>query len=225
MIELPVITVEVLGEDARFPVGRIFCVGRNYADHAIEMGADPVREPPFFFTKQPTAILADGAPLPYPPLTEQLHYEVELVVAIGHDGGDIAPAQALSHVFGYAVGIDMTRRDRQDEAKALRRPWDLSKSFDGAAPLGALTHTSQAVPGGARITLAVDDRVRQSDRISSMIWTVPEIIAELSRYQPLRAGDLIYTGTPAGVGPVDRGSKMVASVDGLAHLVVDIPAV
>ena len=216
---VPGLAVE--GSDARFPVGRIFCVGRNYADHALEMGADPVREPPFFFMKQSSALLTDGAALPYPPRTASLHHEVELVVAIGTGGSGIAPADALDHIFGYAVGIDMTRRDLQDEAKAKRRPWDVSKSFDGAAPVGAIV-PGRAMADDIGISLSVDGTVRQTGKLGAMIWSVPEIIAELSTYQALLPGDLIFTGTPAGVGAVEAGQVMHAEIETLPSLSVRV---
>lgn len=214
----PLPTLPIEGEHARFPVGRIFCVGRNYADHAREMGADPVRELPFFFTKAPSALLTDGADLDYPPMTANLHHEVEMVVAIATGGSHIAPVDVASHIFGHAVGIDFTRRDRQDEAKAARRPWDMSKSFDGAAPVGALVRGALPLPDERGIALSVDGTVRQSARLGDMIWNEAELIAELSRWQPLAAGDLIFTGTPAGVAAVAAGARLLAEVDGLPPL-------
>ncbi|WP_374410856.1 fumarylacetoacetate hydrolase family protein [Novosphingobium colocasiae] len=222
----PRVSIPVAGEQRRFPVNRIFCVGRNYADHAREMGSDPDREPPFFFLKSPEAIIADGGPLAYPPQTANLHFEVELVVAIGSGGADITVGAALDHVFGYAVGLDMTRRDVQDVAKAGRRPWDLAKNFAGAAPVGELVRAARHPAADDAITLEVDGSVKQSGVIGAMIWSVPEIIAALSGYQPLHAGDLIFTGTPAGVGAVDVGAVMTARVAGLPMLTCAvIPAV
>jgi fumarylpyruvate hydrolase len=205
----------------RFAVGRIFCVGRNYAEHAREMGADPEREPPFFFIK-PASCLAPGGSLAYPPRTQDLQHEVELVAAIGEGGQDIPVAQALAHVAGYAVGLDMTRRDLQGQAKDLRRPWDMGKSFDGAAPIGALAPAAALDPASARITLTVNGEVRQQGALAEMIWSVGEIIAELSTYQRLLPGDLIYTGTPAGVAAVRPGDRLVAEVTGLPALEVTI---
>lgn len=222
----PAPSLAVVGSTARFPVGRIFCVGRNYADHAREMGADPVREAPFFFTKGPHAILdaggAQGANLPYPTQTANLHHEIELVVAIGVGGADIAPEAVADHVFGHAVGIDFTRRDRQDEAKAARRPWDMSKSFDGAGPVGAITPGGAALDGDSAITLDVDGVRVQSGHLGAMIWGEAELVAELSRWQALQPGDLIFTGTPAGVGAVSVGARLVGQVDGLEPVVVTI---
>ncbi|WP_298195805.1 fumarylacetoacetate hydrolase family protein [Novosphingobium sp.] len=209
-----------------FRPGRIICIGRNYADHALEMGADPVREPPFFFTKQLNAIVAlgqhedDPCPINYPPLTKSLHHEVELVVAIGRTGICRSPAEALHFISGYAVGIDLTRRDMQDVAKSLRRPWDFSKSFEGAAPIGLLNPADQAPASNAAISLHVNGEARQIGRIDQMIWSMGEIMTELSTYQTLASGDLIFTGTPAGVGPVSVGDTIVATIEGLHPLVV-----
>lgn len=207
------------GADAAFPVRRIYCVGRNYADHAREMGHDPEREPPFFFTKPADAIVHDGAALPFPPMTENLHHEVELVVAIARAGADIAPDEALAHVYGYGVGLDMTRRDLQLAAKAAGRPWDLGKGFDHAAPCGALRPASAiGHPERGAITLTCNGEPRQQADLGQMIWRVPEIVAYLSRYLRLEPGDLIMTGTPAGVGPVLPGDELVASVAGVGSV-------
>ncbi|MGC4252515.1 MAG: fumarylacetoacetate hydrolase family protein [Sphingobium sp.] len=205
-----------------FPVGRLFCVGRNYAEHAKEMG-DAVPEPPFFFIKPASCVPAGAARIPYPPRTADLHHEVELVAAIGKGGADIAEADALAHVFGYAAGLDMTRRDLQGQAKDQRRPWDMGKSFDGAAPVGPVTPAAAAGDmSDAAITLTVDGVLRQSGRTSQMIWSLPAIIAELSTYMRLMPGDLIFTGTPAGVGPVVKGNRLEAGIEGLAPLTVEI---
>lgn len=206
-----------------FPVRRIFCVGRNYADHAREMGSDPTREAPFFFTKWAEDLLPDGATLPYPQATQNLHHEVELVVALGSGGRDVAEADAMSCVWGYAVGLDMTRRDLQNEAKAHGRPWDAGKNFGGAAPLGLL-HPVSALPdlAGRRIALSVNGSVRQQSELGAMIWSVPELIARLSGLYPLGAGDLIYTGTPAGVGAAVAGDRLLAEIDGLTPLAIEI---
>jgi len=211
--------VEVIGTDARFPVHRVYCVGRNYAAHAREMGMDPEREPPFFFSKPADAVVANGTPVPYPPRTANLHHEIELVVAIGTGGRDIPLASALAHVFGYAVGNDLTRRDLQFAAREQGRPWDVSKGFDCSAPVSAIrpVATSGHVEGGA-IWLEVNGETRQRANLSEMIWSVPEIVAELSTYFELRPGDLIFTGTPEGVGPVRRGDSLVGGIDGLETL-------
>lgn len=221
-IELPAQPrLPIVGGGA-FPVGRIFCVGRNYAEHAKEMG-DATPEPPFFFIKPASCLPEEPGKLPYPPRTADLHHEVELVVALGKGGADIAEGEALSHVFGYATGLDMTRRDLQGVAKDKRRPWDMGKSFDGAAPVSAITPAnSSGDVADAAITLKVDGEIRQQGRISDMIWPVAAIIAELSTYMRLLPGDLIFTGTPAGVGAVSRGSRLEARIDGLEPLDVDI---
>ena len=212
-------SVEVAGTDDRFPVHRIYCVGRNYAAHAREMGMDPDREPPFFFSKPADALVANGTPVAYPPRTSNLHHEIELVVAVGTGGRDIPVENALAHVFGYAVGNDLTRRDLQLEAREQRRPWDVSKGFDGSAPLAALRPAVEmGHPERGAIWLEVNGEERQRGDLSEMIWSVPEIVAELSTYFELRAGDLIFTGTPQGVGPVSRGDSLVGGIDGLETL-------
>jgi fumarylpyruvate hydrolase len=212
-------SVAVEGAVGRFPVRRIFCVGRNYAAHAREMGGDG-REPPFFFTKPADAVVENGATIPYPPDTADLHHEIELVCAIGRGGTDIAVEQAVDHVFGYAVGIDLTRRDRQAEAKQAGKPWDMAKGFDRSAPISAIRPGPH--PGEGRIWLSVDGQVRQDGDLRDMIWTVAETIAHLSRTVELRPGDLIFTGTPEGVGPVARGQVMTGGVDGLGEILVKI---
>ena len=199
-----------------FPVRRIFCVGRNYAEHAREMGGNPEREAPFFFTKPADAVVTAGADTPYPTATSNLHHEMELVAAIGTGGADIAEAAALSHVWGYAAGIDMTRRDLQDAAKKTGRPWDMSKGFDHSAPIGAIAPAARLPdPGRGRIELRVNGAVRQSSDLSQMIWSVGETIAYLSRLVRLAPGDLIFTGTPAGVGAVVRGDVLEGMVEGV----------
>lgn len=204
--------------DGSFPVRRIFCVGRNYAAHAREMGGDPNREPPFFFTKPADAIVV-GESVPYPTATENLHHEMELVVAIGSGGHDIDASSALNHVYGYAAGVDLTRRDLQDEAKSLRRPWDMSKGFDASAPIGPIAPASRiGHPNAGRITLTVNGDTRQDGDLADMIWPVPDIIAFLSRLVVLQPGDLIYTGTPEGVGPVRRGETIVGAIEGVGEL-------
>ena len=216
-------TVEVAGSDDRFPVHRIYCVGRNYAKHAREMGMDPEREPPFFFAKPADAVVPNGTPVPYPPRTANLHHEIELVVAVGRGGRGIPVAGALEHVFGYAVGLDLTRRDLQFEAREQGRPWDVAKGFDCSAPIGAIRPAAQmGHPERGSIWLEVNGEARQRANLSEMIWSVPEIVAELSTYFELRAGDLIFTGTPEGVGPVQRGDSLVGGIDGLETLRITI---
>jgi fumarylpyruvate hydrolase len=215
--------IPVIGQQAQFPVRRIYCVGRNYAAHAREMGKDPDREPPFFFMKPADAIVPGGGAVKYPPGTADLHHEIELVVALHRGGSDIDPAAALEHVFGYAVGLDLTRRDLQAEAKKMGRPWDFGKSFDQSAPVTAIypvaTHGHHQ--SGA-ISLRVNGELRQQGDLTEMIWSVPETIAYLSQYYRLEPGDLIFTGTPAGVGAVGPGDKLVGRVEGLAELSVEI---
>lgn len=201
----------VLGGEP-FAVRRIYCVGRNYADHAREMGADPVREQPFFFMKPADALLANHGVLPYPPMTGNLHHEIEMVVALGANG-----------VYGYAVGLDMTRRDLQDQAKEKRHPWDMGKAFDFSAPCSAITPASSCGPmNKGRIALSVNGEPRQEGDLSQMIWSVPELINQLSRFVTLKEGDLLFTGTPAGVGPVVKGDRLLGSVDGLESLDITI---
>jgi fumarylpyruvate hydrolase len=214
------VSLPVYGTAARFPVRRIFCVGRNYADHGIEMGGDPTKEPPFFFTKPADAVVCSGATIPYPPASHDFHYEGELVVALGLGGSNISEADALAHVWGYAAGNDLTRRDLQAEAKAARRPWDMAKGFDLSAVVG-LIHQGQNL-ADARLTLTVDGVVRQETRLSMMIWDVPGIIAYLSRLVTLAPGDLIFTGTPAGVGALQRGQICTVTVEGLSPATVTI---
>ena len=212
-------SVEVAGSSERFPVHRIYCVGRNYAAHAREMGMDPEREPPFFFSKPADAIVPNGAPVPYPPRTGNLHHEIELVVAIGTGGRDIPLASALSHVFGYAVGNDLTRRDLQFAAREKGQPWDVAKGFDRSAPVTAIRRAAEVGhPERGRIWIEVNGEIRQQADLSEMIWSVPEIVAELSTLFDLAPGDLIFTGTPAGVGPVQRGDSLIGGIDGLETL-------
>lgn len=215
MPPFPVPSLPVEGSDARFPVRRIFCVGRNYEEHAREMGAD-TREPPFFFTKPADALVTGNAAIPYPPATQDLHHEAELVVALRAGGVDIAPEAALDLIWGYAPGNDLTRRDLQAAAKAARRPWDMGKAFDASAPCGTLVPVSVCGHiSRARITCTVDGRVTQDADIADMIWDVPHIIAHLSGLVRLEPGDLIFTGTPAGVGPVARGQTVRVEIAGL----------
>ena len=215
-------SLAIAGAD-RFPVRRIYCVGQNYRAHALEMGGNPDREPPFFFMKPADAIRSDGSTIAYPPATQDLHHEVELVVAIGRAGLRIAAEAALSHVFGYAVGIDLTRRDLQAVAKRAGRPWETSKAFDGSAPIGALEPaTDRALSPDCAIRLHVQGEVRQEATLGQMIWPVPEILAQLSTLFELRPGDLVFTGTPAGVGPLAVGDRLEAHIDGLPDLTVSI---
>lgn len=218
----PQASVAIAGSTLRFPVRRIFCVGRNYADHAREMGADPDREPPFFFTKPADAVVDSGSVIPYPPATANLHFEAELVVAIGQPGRNIAEAEALGHVWGYAAGNDLTRRDLQDQAKATRRPWDMSKAFDHSAVVGPV-RPGQAVPHG-RIAGRLDGQLRQQATLAEMIWPVEGIIAHLSRLVTLAPGDLIFTGTPAGVGAIAPGQSFAVDIDGLMPAAVTVTA-
>jgi fumarylpyruvate hydrolase len=218
--------VKVEGAARLFPVRRIFCVGRNYADHAREMGADPTREVPFFFCKPADALVADGSAIPYPPQTQDLQHEIELVAAIGKGGSNIAREDALSHVFGYGVGIDLTRRDLQQEAKDKKRPWDWGKGFDNSAPISALRKASEiGHPAAGRIHLTVNGAVKQDGDLSQLIWPVADVIAFISQSMRLEAGDLIYTGTPAGVGPVGPGDVLKGEVAGVASLTVSIAKV
>ncbi len=211
--------VAVEGTAARFPVRRIFCVGRNYAEHAREFGNDPEREPPFFFTKPADAVVASGSTLPYPPATADLHYESELVVALAAGGRDIDAAAAAALIFGHAAGNDLTRRDLQAEAKAMRRPWDMSKAFDLSAVVGAIRPGPLA--DGA-IRGRVNGTLRQEARLSDMIWPVADVIAHLSRLVTLAPGDLIFTGTPAGVGALGPGDVCAVEIDGLAPAVITL---
>lgn len=207
-------TVPVQGGGS-FPVRRIFCVGRNYAEHTREMGGDPTREQPFYFTKPSDAVVTEGADMPYPPATSDLHHEMELVVAIGTGGKDIDEADALKHVWGYAAGLDMTRRDLQAAAKKTGKPWDMAKGFDFSAPIGMLVKAEGIDPGKGRIELKVNGAVRQSSDLSKMIWSVPEIIANLSRLVTLAPGDLIMTGTPEGVAAVVKGDVLEGTIEGV----------
>jgi fumarylpyruvate hydrolase len=220
-------SVDAASTRASFPVRRIYCVGRNYAAHAREMGHDPDREPPFFFGKPADAIVyvAPGATgeFPYPSNTNDVHHEMELVVAIGKAGRDIPAERALDHVYGYALGLDMTRRDRQAEAKKMGRPWDVAKGFDHSAPLGPIHPVSRVgqIERGA-IRLQVNGEERQCSDVSQLIWPTAETIAHLSTLFELRAGDLVFTGTPEGVGPVVRGDLMTGSIEGLGELNVRV---
>jgi fumarylpyruvate hydrolase len=218
----PSATVPVVGTSAQFPVHRIYCVGRNYAEHAQEMGHSG-REPPFFFMKPADAVLvaAPGSvtPLPYPSLTKNLHHEVELVVAIGTGGKNIAVDQAEQHIFGYAVGLDMTRRDLQNEMKAQGRPWCIGKGFDHSAPIGPITPKDAAGDiSHAAISLQVNQVLRQNSTVEQLIWNIAETISQLSAAWELQPGDLIYTGTPAGVAAVVPGDTLKGSISGLTSI-------
>jgi len=219
---IPVTEVPVVG-GSFFPVRRVYCVGRNYVDHIREMKEADERDPPFFFQKPRDAVVPDGAQVPYPPLTSDFQFEVELVIAIGRGGRDIAVADASDHIWGYAVGIDLTRRDRQRDARDLRLPWEVGKSFDASAPCGAIApaRDGRTFKGGT-ITLSVNGTERQRGDTGQMIWSVPEVIAQLSKQVTLSSGDLIYTGTPAGVAACAKGDKLVGTVAGLTDLTVTI---
>jgi len=223
----PRATLPVMGSDAVFPVRRIYCIGRNYAAHAREMGGDPSREAPFFFQKASDTLQLcppdTTVQHPYPSMTSNYHHEVEMVVALKSGGRDIPESDALSHVFGYAVGLDMTRRDLQDEAKTLKRPWEVGKSADHSAPVGPLHPVSSVGhPSRGKISVSVNGESRQSSDLSDMIWSVPEQIAILSRYFELKAGDLIFTGTPEGVGKVEHGQTMRAYIEGLGAISLQV---
>ena len=215
-------SLAVVNSSDRFPVRRIFCVGRNYEEHVVEMGND-TREAPFFFTKPADAVMDSPCTMPYPTLTNNLHHEIELVIAIGKGGSDIAPEHVQNHIWGAGVGIDMTRRDVQQQAKDKRRPWDMSKGFDHSAPISALVPLAD-VPSltEGRIWLSVNGEPRQTGDIGDMIWTVDEHIAALSQAVRLEAGDIIMTGTPAGVGAVVRGDVMTGGVDGIGEIQVKV---
>jgi fumarylpyruvate hydrolase len=223
MFSLPIPSAAIAGDSRRFPVRRIFCVALNYAAHAREMGKEPGAEPPFFFTKPADAIVESGAAIPYPGLTQNLHHEIELVAALDKGGADVSAAAALGCVFGYAAGIDLTRRDLQTEARNAGRPWDMSKAFDNSAPIGAIRPAAQIDhPRRGRIALSVNGAVRQQGDLSDMIWGVAAIIAELSRFVALAPGDLIFTGTPSGVGPLAPGDRAEGEIEGVGAVRVTI---
>ncbi len=216
-------SLPVRGSGQLFPIHRIYCVGRNYAEHAREMGHDPDREPPFFFQKNPDTIVPDGGEFPYPDKSSNVHFEMELVVALSKGGKDIAEADALDHVYGYALGLDMTRRDLQGEAKKMGRPWEIGKAFEHAAPCGDVIPVSRiGHPASGRIWLNVNGQLRQEGDINQLIWNIPETISCLSGLFTLAPGDLIYTGTPAGVGPIDRGDVMNGGVDGMGEITIRV---
>jgi fumarylpyruvate hydrolase len=216
-------SVAVAGSTARFPIRRVFCVGRNYAAHAREMGKDPDREPPFFFTKPADAVVPAEGTVPYPPLTENLHHEIELVVAIGKGGANVSAAQALDLVWGYGVGVDLTRRDLQDVAKKMSRPWDWSKSFDASGPCGPLQPVSAVGhPSKGAIWLNVNGETRQKGDLDELIWPVADVIAYISEAMTLQPGDLIFTGTPAGVGALNPGDTVSGGVEGVDEITFTI---
>jgi len=213
----------VAGSEQRFPIRRVFCVGRNYGAHAREMGSDPNREPPFFFTKPADAVVPASGAVPYPPATQDLHHEVELVVALGAGGANIDPANALDLVWGYGVGLDLTRRDLQAVAKDSGRPWDMAKGFDASAPCSDLVPAATlGHPQDARIWLEVNGEVKQQGNLNEMIWPIPDVIATLSRLVTLAPGDLIYTGTPAGVAALKSGDQLRGGVNGVAEFALSI---
>ena len=219
----PVPSLAIRGGNRRFPVHRIYCVGRNYAAHAVEMGHDPDREAPFFFQKNPDNLLPGGGDFPYPDKTEDLHYEIELVVALASGGRNIAVERALDCVFGYAVGLDMTRRDLQGQAKKMGRPWDVGKAFDHSAPCSEVVPADTIDhPDAGAVWLKVNGEDRQNGDLNQMIWKVPEIIAYLSGLFTIAPGDLIYTGTPAGVGATVRGDTLHGGVAGVAELEISV---
>jgi fumarylpyruvate hydrolase len=215
--------VAVAGSAARFPVRRVFCVGRNYAAHAREMGNDPTREPPFFFMKPADAVVPAQGLVPYPPLTDNLHHEVELVVALGGGGSRVTPQQALALVWGYGVGVDLTRRDLQDVAKKMSRPWEWGKAFDASAPCTALRPVAEVGhPAAGRVWLEVNGEVRQQGDLNELIWPVADVISHVSQSVALQPGDLIYTGTPAGVGALQPGDRVTGGVDGVATFAFEL---
>ncbi|MDP7552109.1 MAG: fumarylacetoacetate hydrolase family protein [Nitrospinaceae bacterium] len=215
--------IEVADSTDLFPVHRIYCVGCNYAEHVREMGSDPDREPPFFFMKPSSAILSSHADFPYPSKSENVHFEVELVVAIGKGGKNISQSDANNHVFGYACGLDMTRRDLQGEMKKKSRPWEISKAFEASAPCGEICPASKiGHPSAGTIWLKVNGEIKQEGNISNLIWNIPEIIEHLSGLFELRPGDLIFTGTPAGVGPIVTGDVMEGHIDGVGTITTNV---
>lgn len=213
------VTAPISASALRFPVHRIYCVGRNYAEHAKEMGSDPTREPPFFFCKPADAIIADTLPVPYPPRTQNFNHEVELVLALHRGGKNLTLEAAAGCIYGYGIGIDWTRRDLQNDAKKTGRPWDTGKAFDASATLGPIhLHSVVGELGSGKIWLSVNGELRQQGDLADLIWNNAEIIAELSTLFELRQGDLIYTGTPAGVAAVVRGDRLEAGIDGLGSI-------
>lgn len=225
LFDLPLPTIPIVDEPKRFAVRHIFCVGRNYADHAKEMGGDASKEPPFFFTKFTDAIVPDGGEVRYPLSTENYQHEIELVVAVGKPGVKIKPENALSCVFGYAIGLDMTRRDLQIEMREKKRPWDIGKSFAQAAPIGPIHRVATVGhPQHGKIWLEVNGVRRQQGDLAEMIWDVPHTLSFLSQYYELLPGDLVFTGTPSGVSAVHVGDRLTGGIDGLGKLSVVIIA-
>ncbi|MDQ2065882.1 fumarylacetoacetate hydrolase family protein [Xinfangfangia sp. CPCC 101601] len=218
----PVVTLPISGSETLFPVRRVYCIGRNYAAHAIEMGHDPNREPPFFFQKNANNLITDGT-FPYPPKTSDVHHEIEMVVALKSGGVNIPVDQALDHVWGYAVGLDMTRRDLQSQAKDMGRPWETGKSFEFSAPCSALRPVSDVGhPDAGLVQLKVNGVAKQTGDLNQLIWKVPEMISYLSEYFELAPGDIIMTGTPAGVASVVKGDVMECHVAGVGDLTVTV---
>ncbi len=217
----PPVTIPVAGGQLHFPVRRIYCIGRNYAEHAVEMGFDPEAEPPFFFSKPAGSVVPDGSALEFPKATDDLHHEVELVVALHSGGSDLTAETALQHVYGYAVGLDMTRRDLQAQAKKQGRPWDMAKGFDQSAPIGSIMPAERiGHPPAGGISLQVNGETRQQGDLSQQIWPVANALAFLSTLVELRAGDLLMTGTPAGVGAVKQGDRLHGTIDGIGAVSV-----
>jgi fumarylpyruvate hydrolase len=220
---LPIPTLPVAGSDRLFPVHRIYCVGRNYAEHAVEMGHDPTRDPPFFFQKNPDNLLIPGQDFPYPSATKDVHFEIEMVVALGKGGQNVPLDAAMDLVYGYAVGLDMTRRDLQGEAKKLGRPWEVGKAFEASAPCSAIVPASEiGHPAAGKVWLEVNGTTRQTGDLDQMIWKVPEMISYLSALFTLRPGDLIFSGTPAGVGAVQSGDRLKGGVDKVGEIDVRV---
>ena len=218
----PAASVEVAGTDDRFPVRRIYCIGRNYQAHRVEMGNDD-RTPPFFFQKPADALVPTGGEFPYPPQSDDVHHEIELVIAIGKGGKDIAVEDALDHIYGYSLGIDMTRRDQQSKAKKAGKPWEAAKAFDHSAPISPIRPVSEiGHPDSGRIWLAVNGEIRQDSDLNLQIWNVQEGISHLSKLYEVMPGDLIYTGTPDGVGPVKVGDVMTGGIDGIGEIEITV---
>ena len=216
-------SLPIKGSESRFPVHRVYCIGRNYASHAIEMGHDPEKEPPFFFQKNPDNLLTDSDVFPYPERSNDVHFEIELVVALSGGGSDIPVEQAEKLIWGYAVGLDMTRRDLQGEAKKMGRPWEIGKAFENSAPCSALVPASEVGhPQQGAIWLRVNGEIRQQGNLDQMIWKIPEIISVLSQYFTLTPGDVIMTGTPAGVGAIQQGDVMDGHVEGIGDLKIRV---
>ncbi|GHB40849.1 fumarylacetoacetase [Pseudovibrio japonicus] len=223
VIEAPqIVSLPIVGNDAAFPVHRVYCIGRNYAAHAIEMGHDPDREPPFFFQKNPDNLDPSGE-FPYPPRSSDVHYEVELAVMLHKGGTNISPDNAMEHVYGYALSLDMTRRDLQANAKKMGRPWEIGKAFERSAPVGPIHPISETGSlDQGRIALKVNGETKQEGDLNQLIWKVPEMISYLSEYFELAPGDVILSGTPAGVGPIQKGDVMELFIEGLGSMQVNV---